>query len=255
MKTSRGWVALAAVLGGCEDPVLIQQMQLPVYASGGCTSPSDPAQGRLDRGILDVALRTNYVARPLYRNPLSQPVVMGLVVMEIHEGSPEGPLIGPPFSIYQTITVPPSDVNPGFRAAEIEVIPSQVGAALRAAVCQRRSTTAACPVSETASADRTLLLKFTAFGETTSGREVETPAFFFPVRVCCGCLLTFPTEARAPESVHRSPNCDQGAATPGPATCAVGQDVRVDCRLCSTTDPQCQPPGYAADPRAPACAP
>jgi hypothetical protein len=246
-------VLAAAALAGCEEPVLIQQMQLPTYAPGGCSVSSDPARGRLDRGVLDVALRTSYAARPLYRNPLSQTVIVSGVVVEIHESAPEGPLVGPPFTVYQTVTLPAEDVNPGYLAAETEIIPTQVGAALRSAVCQLERPTATCPASITSSVDRLLLVKLIAFGESSSGSEFETPPFMFPVRVCCGCLVTFPTEARAPESVHRSPNCDQGAATPGPANCAVGQDVSVDCRLCSTSNPFCQPAGYATDPAAPAC--
>lgn len=244
----------AAALVGCEDPVLIQQMQLPTYAAGGCTVSSDPARGRLDRGVFDVALRTSYSARPLYRNPHSQAAIVHGVIVEIHEGSPEGPLVGQPFTAYQTVTLPSADVGAGFLAAETELVPPQIGAALRLAVCQSGPATADCPVALTASADRLLLIKLTAFGETVSGSEFETPPFMFPVRVCCGCLVTFPTEARAPDTVHRSPNCDQGAAAPGPANCAPGQDVSVDCRLCSTTNAFCQPPGYARDPSAPACA-
>lgn len=255
MTPSWGWILLAAAaLCGCEDPVLIQQMQLPTYAPGGCTVSSDPARGRLDRGTFDVALRSSYAARPLYRNPLSQMVIVRGVVVEIREDAPEGPLVGQPFSVYQSVTVPAEDANPGFLAAETEVIPPQVGEALRATVCRLQRATAACPTPTVSSIDRQLLVKLTAFGETASGSEFETPPFFFPVRVCCGCLVAFPTDARAPESAHRSPNCDLGAATPGPANCALGQDVSVDCRLCSTTNALCQPAGYASDPAAPSCA-
>ena len=249
-------MALAAALGGCAgDPVLIQQMQLPEYTPGGCAAPSNPARSRLDRGTFDVALRDRYVGRPLFRNPLSQPVIVRGVVMTIREGSPDGPLVGPTFSVYQTVTLPAADGSPGYLAAEMEMIPTQVGLALRSAVCRSAPPTAACPSPRADSLDRSLLLTLTAFGETSSGSEFEAPPFTFPVRVCCGCLLTFPPESRAPESVHRSPNCDQGSAPQGPANCALGQDLPVDCRLCSGSNPRCQPAGYATDPAAAACSP
>lgn len=256
MKTSKGWATLAAALVGCaSDPVLIQQMQLPEYTPGGCTAPSNPARSRLDRGTFDVALRERYVARPLFRNPLSQPAIVRGVVMAIREGSPDGPLVGPTFSVFQTVTLPAADETPGYLAAEMEVIPPQIGIALRSAVCRSRPPTEACPSPGADSSDRSLLLTLAAFGETSSGSEFEAPPFTFPVRVCCGCLLSFPPESRAPEAVHRSPNCDQGSAPQGPASCALGQDLTVDCRLCSGSNPRCQPVGYATDPAAAACAP
>ncbi|TAK26830.1 MAG: hypothetical protein EPO40_19140 [Myxococcaceae bacterium] len=256
-RSSRLWeLGMAAALGGCaSDPVLIQQMQLPEYTPGGCTAPSNPTRSRLDRGTFDVGLRNRYVGRPLFRNPLTQPVIVRGVVMTIREGSPDGPLVGPTFTAYQTVTLPAADGAPGYLAAEMEMIPAQVGSALRSAVCRFEPTTAACPVPRTTSVDRSLLLTITAFGETSSGSEFEAPPFTFPVRVCCGCLVTFSPESRAPEVVHRSPNCDQGSASQGPASCALGQDLSVDCRLCSGANPQCQPAGYATDPAAAACAP
>lgn len=257
MKPSRAGVGLAVGLLGCGGTVIIQQMQLPTFAPGACTASANPVGSRLDRGTFDVALRNRYTARPLFRNSSSSRVFVRGLVVRITEGSPDGPLVAPPFTVFQTVRVPPDDEAAGFIAAAFDVVPPQVGEALRAVVCRADSTgvSSACPVPRTASVDRQLLVGLTAFGETGSGGEFETLPFHFPVRVCCGCLISFPLESRAPESAHRSPNCNHGVPPTGPASCEPGQDLPLDCRFCSNTNPACQPVGYATDPRAPTCGP
>ena len=89
-------------------------------------------------------------------------------------------------------------------------------------------------------------------GLTTSGTEVFSNVFNYPLDVCRGCLLEFP-----PESVSEAdplPNC---LATPEdstelPSDCAAGQDSELDCRVCRNilestganpleVDAQCEP--------------
>ena len=257
-RSSAGWWVLAVVLPGCGGEVFIEQMQLSAMTSGVCTIPSTSSAPHIDQGTFDLALGESYSVLPLFQNTISATVQVLGVVVQLREGSPDGPLIGSAFTVYSTITIPAADDGPGRRAGTIEVIPPQVAAVLQSAVCSINPSTprtAACPVPSYSSANRRLIVTLTAFGETASGSEVETPPFTFPVVVCCGCLITFPTEARAPVSEHRSPNCNFGMASPGPASCRLGQDLPVDCRLCSGTTPFCQPPGFATDPTAPACAP
>lgn len=256
MRRAVGWLGLAAGLGGCGGEVMIEQVQRPAVSAGVCSVPTDPAQPHVDEGVFDVALRDAYAANLLLQSTLSSTARLAGVVVEIHEGSPEGPLVGVPFTVYQSATVPADDGVPGRRAATFELVPRQIAMALRAAVCvidPSRPATPACPVPRYTSADRRLVIALKAFGETSGGSDFEARPFVFPVRVCCGCLVTFPTEARAPDAVHRSPNCNQGMAPPTPAVCALGQDLPVDCRLCSVTNPFCQPPGHATDPAAAAC--
>ncbi len=250
-RSSAGWWVLAAALPGCAGEVFIEQMQLPAMTGGVCSIPSTTSAPHIDNGTFDVALGGSYSVLPLLQNTISATVRLQGFVVELREGSPEGVLVGLPFTVAQTVTIPEADGGPGRRAASVEVIPQQVAAALRSAVCvinPNPPTTAACPVPRYTSADRRVVVKLRAFGETPSGSEVETPTYIFPISVCCGCLVTFPPDSRAPMTLHRSPNCNQGVAPQSPASCRIGQDLPVDCRLCSSTNPFCQPTYFATHP-------
>jgi len=68
-------------------------------------------------------------------------------------------------------------------------------------------------------------------GLTTSGSEVESNVFNYPLDVCRGCLLEFPPESVSDEDPI--PNC---LAVPEdssdlPSACAAGQDIGLDCRV------------------------
>ncbi|MBI2895200.1 MAG: hypothetical protein HYY06_16720 [Deltaproteobacteria bacterium] len=66
-------------------------------------------------------------------------------------------------------------------------------------------------------------------GLTNGGVAVETPEFFFPVDLCCGCLVACTAEADDPDQPGGD-CCVSSAPTEG--ACNPGQDVGVDCRFC-----------------------
>jgi hypothetical protein len=252
---------------GCVDNTMslyIRQVQTPTVSGSTCMFTSDPSSPRIAEGTLDVALRDNYTMAPLLANQLVQRASMeqqrtetstlnieGFVV-ELHEGSPDGPLVGPAFSIYQNVVVPAAmaATTPGYSYAQIQVIPPQVGNALRSAVCQidRTGVNESCPVYRVTSVNRRILVKLTAFGASLGQNNVESTPFFFPVTVCCGCLITFPVDSDAPATMTTGVgrDCNGGSAPLSQATCALGQDFPVDCRLCSAAHPEfCQPRGFS----------
>jgi len=146
------------------------------------------------------------------------------------------------------VVVPPSVVpgTPGYGAASIEVISPQVAAALRATVCRvdQSDVSPQCPVARRTSADRRVVVSLVAFGDASERDVFDTTPFHFPITVCCGCLITFPTDSVLASSTV--PNCDHGAPVPGLADCALGQDHPVDCRSCAADHPElCQPRGYS----------
>lgn len=266
-----GALALCGVLTapvGCVDntlSVFIRQVQAPTVAGVTCNYSIDPTGQTITEGTLDVALRNSYTMAPLIANQLiarsnmemrrletSTVNIQGFVI-ELHEGSPEGPLVGPAFSVYQNVVIPAalSSAVPGYGFAQIQVIPPQVGEALKAAVCRIDNTgvTADCPVPRVTSVNRRILVKVIAFGESLGQNVVESAPFFLPLTVCCGCLLTFPPESDAPATTMGAgvgPDCNSGMAVIGPASCALGQDFPVDCRYCSGSgNPLCQPRGYS----------
>ncbi|MDB4927908.1 MAG: hypothetical protein JWM10_392 [Myxococcaceae bacterium] len=275
LKASRAHLG-ALVLGGvltssvgCVDntvSVFIRQIQRPVVTGVTCTFNNDPTSTIITEGTLDVALKDSYTLRPLIANQLVTGANMDQrrietsflniegFVIELREGSPEGPLVGPAFSIYQNVVVPASVApgTPGYAATSITVIPPQVASALRSAVCQfdTAGVTPECPVVRiAASVNRRILVKMTAFGSSTGQHDVESTPFYFPVTVCCGCLLTFPNGSDTIEvDGDQRPDCNSGMAMP---TCAdtLGQDDPVDCRSCASTNPSiCQPRGFSTNP-------
>jgi len=260
-----GGVLMSAV--GCVDntvSVYVRQVQAPTVSGAMCTVTSDPTSARISEGTLDVALRDSYTMSPLLANQLitrasmeqlrAETTTLNLqgFVIELHEGSPEGALVGPAFSVYQNVVVPSAIAagTPGYAVAQIQVIPPQIGQALKAAVCRidRTGVTSDCPVPRVASVNRRILVKMTAFGESLGQNSVEATPFYFPVTVCCGCLVQFPIESDAPESMTSGvgPDCNNGMPIIGPSFCAPGQDFPVDCRSCSSANPEfCQPRGYS----------
>ena len=273
-----GALVLGSVLtsaAGCVEntvSVYIRQVQAPTVAGALCMVTPYPLSQSISEGTLDVSLRDSYTMTPLIANQLvtrasmdqlraetSTINIQGFVV-ELHEGSPEGPLVGPAFSVYQNVVVPAalSANTPGYAFARLQVIPPQVGVALRGAVCQidRTGVNESCPVYRVVSVNRTILVKLTAFGASLGGNNVESAPFYFPVTVCCGCLITFPVDADAPATMTTGvgPDCNNGMPLIGPASCNLGQDFPVDCRFCSSAHPEfCQPRGFS--PNGSTCAP
>lgn len=265
-----GALVLGGVLtaaSGCVDntvSVYIRQVQSPTVAGTMCTVTSDPTSQSITEGVLDVALVDSYTLTPLIANQLITGASMELrraetstlniqgFVIELHEGSPEGALVGPAFSVYQNVVVPAalSAGTPGYATARIQVIPPQIGQALRTAVCRfdRTGVTTDCPVPRVASVNRRILVKMTAFGESLGQNAVESTPFYFPVTVCCGCLIQFPLESDAPETMTSGvgPDCNNGMPIINASSCSPGQDFAVDCRMCSSANPEfCQPRGYS----------
>lgn len=251
----------------CENnavSLFIRQMQPPLVAGVMCIIPLDPNIGRVAEGIMDVGIRDDYLANPLLQSSLVQTanptfgrvesngaIIDGFVI-ELRDGSPEGPLVEVPFSVYQTSFVAPSLAGtPSFAATTVQVIPPGIGARLRNEVCviDRQGVTADCPVPRVRERVKRIIVRMTAFGHTQGNISLETPTFDFPVNVCCGCTVQFPPDANAAETVYPGPDCNSGIPILGPATCAPGQDFLLDCRACAASDPDfCQPRGFQSRP-------
>jgi hypothetical protein len=89
----------------------------------------------------------------------------------------------------------------------------------------------------------TVLVTVKFKGVTSSGTEVESNEFDFPLDICAGCLLFY-----APNTIFEdddgSPTCEylgealteDSVVVPPEISipCLIGQDVAVDCRLCRT---------------------
>ena len=266
-----GAVTLGATLmggTGCVDnevSFFIRQVQAPLpMGLSQCIIPMDPAANRVFEGTLDVGLRDDYRMAPLLASQVAARADMQMnrpetsvisvegFVIEIHEGSPDGPIIGRPFTVYQSSTIlPPIAGQIAYGVTELQVIPPTIVNALRAQVCTFDTTnvTAQCPVPVITSNPRRLIVRILAFGHTLGTGPVETPVFDFPVNVCCGCLVNFPPDADTPDMVYPGPDCSNGSAM---QACNLGQDAPADCRLCAGTNRTfCQPRGFTTNPMMP----
>jgi hypothetical protein len=227
----------------------IRQLQSAAPSGATCAIPRTPAAEPVTRGILDVALRDEYLVRPLFEWTGTSPVQVTTLAIELREGTPDGPLIGDRFSISLSAQIPGATAaGSGFESAELAAIPRQIGSALRNAVCQIDASspaTAECPAVRSSSVPRTVLLGLTASGRSDSACVVLAAPVRLIIEVCCGCLLRFPAESDAP--ARPGPDCSAGGAPGGPASCTPGQDFPTDCRLCAGTNPAfCHPRGYSA---------
>lgn len=268
MISARGGLLAVAALGlnlGCEQNAVtffITQMNAPQIAGTTCTVPDDPNSARIAEGIMDVGLRDDYFVSPLLQNSLvataspsfgrvetANIIVQGFVV-ELHDGSPEGALIERPFSVYQSTLVPVGVGGlPSYQVSTLQVIPPPVGQRLRTEVCviDTQGVTENCPVPRIRQRVKRIIVRLSAFGATQGHLDVETPTFDFPVNVCCGCTVQFPSDSDQAEMLRPGPDCSSGLAVASQGACNPGMDFPLDCRFCASANPQfCQPRGYRA---------
>lgn len=240
----------------------IRQMNAPQVSGTTCTIPIEPTAQRIAEGTMDVGIRDDYFVSPLMQNALvavanpnfgrieSNGVNVQGFVVELHEGSPDGALIERPFSVYQTTFVPAAVAGaPSFQIATLQVIPPPIGQRLRSEVCviDRTGVTENCPVPRIRERVKRIIVRINAFGETQGHVPIESPVYDFPVNVCCGCTVTFPSDSDQSEMLRPGPDCSAGVALVGPAQCFPGMDFPLDCRACASSNPEfCQPRGFRA---------
>jgi hypothetical protein len=94
-------------------------------------------------------------------------------------------------------------------------------------------------VLPTALRDGYVIAEIKAFGKTLGGQDVESNVFKFPVQVCEGCLVTFPTSALDQEGNCAGSTTTEDAASP----CNWGQDTQVVCSACAAKYEVCRYPG------------
>ncbi len=223
-----------AFLAGCvdnEQSIFIQQVSAPPEG-GSCTITTD-AQGLfLGNGTLDVAFRVTYEATLLVGNQLAERGSRQQVRTESNRVAMEGSEVfavdnGTGEVVFGPNTVPGS----GFIDPSAGTDPSYgllgtvlfLGSASSGLVAQLRS-------GQLAGASITSHVR--VFGHTLGGTSVESGEFLFPITLCNGCLVTFPTDAT--DTTKTTPNCDLAASTGTTLTapCIPGQDDVVDCRVC-----------------------
>ncbi|HEY0465667.1 MAG TPA: hypothetical protein VGC79_15745, partial [Polyangiaceae bacterium] len=92
-----------------------------------------------------------------------------------------------------------------------------------------------------------VVAKIRVFGDTLGNVAVTSSELDFPIRICDGCLVTYPTAAADPTQPVGSPylctttpSTTQTTSEEGP--CIVGQDSAFPCTACSASMDLCRDP-------------
>lgn len=210
-----------------------------------CVVTPDPGSVFHTGGLLDVAFQGSYTLTPIIDNQMVARQSRESVRAESNGVQIDGAII----RLYETSdpNLPPEETAPVlefFSYASSYIEPESVGASIFVAIPPEytaRRYEDLCgfapggnPVGNFSPSTDLVLVGATVQGLTNGGLSVESPEFFFPVSLCCGCLLTCPAEADDPD-VDGPGNCDStDEVTTIP--CALGQDDDVDCRLARGTN-------------------
>ena len=217
---------LAALLVGCAEPRDMFFIQLVKVPSTDCNVDSSEDGYYRTAGVLDLAFSWQYFLTPLLRNQLSPRGSADDLRTEVNGIQVEGANIqlwqgGRPYQgnafdqFYQPAA---SYVHPGgVTATGFVAIRTEASAQLLETVLSEGSR----PVFVT--------VGVRMLGTTSGGIELETPEFFFTVRLCYGCLVTCPESSRPSEGGGLC----ESTEVPPDAPCWLGQDAMFDCRFCT----------------------
>lgn len=212
-----------------------------VYArkSGACTPKPEQESPIWAKGVIDTLFANDYTAALLVGNQITQRgsreqlrTETSRVILkgaEVQLETLEGAALADPFSSTATGFVDASTgTDPSLAIMYATLIPASVVPSLP---------------------NGTLLAKVRVFGDTLGGQEVESAELAFPIEVCRGCLVSYPSEARDPTADGTEYQCkvaddssDTAAATDVDLPCDLGIDVAVPCTACSGFYKECLRP-------------
>jgi hypothetical protein len=218
---------------------------------GTCTSTPDELAPSWSQGVLDVALAKEYYALLLVGNQLVQrgadPTQLRTETSKVELYSTDVQVLDENGNVYSyadatgTHTSEFSSPGSGFIDPSLGGISlfGLIGATL---IDYGTAQDLVAYTSQPTRPERALVASLIVHGRTLGGNELTTAAFTFPIRVCYGCLVTFPPEAVDP-SKKPAVNCQNTqATTAGVTACLIGQDVAVPCTACRQTNPSvCDP--------------
>ncbi len=234
---------LGAVVSACSLPHNDQSLFIrgilapPIVEVGSqCTYTADPTLPEIGNGILDVALSQTYTAQILVGNqlvPQSNPgqsiaesnriAIQGATVSITGSSLPGGSV--PAYTYLTTGFVDPSTgTDPSYGLVQVEIVNNQ------AALAAVSGLSVGCPQTHL------IIANVRVYGQTLGAQYVESNQIQFPISVCNGCLVSFPTGSDDPTQPGK--NCDGALASASSSAsiiqpCVIGQDQAVDCRLCN----------------------
>ncbi len=196
-----------------------------------CTVTAEESATLLGYGVLDVGLKLDYDASLLVGSQLTprgdkenlrtETMITVIEGAEVHLFDDEGAQVLE-FTVPASGTILPDEsASAGYGVINATLIPQTAGAELRDSLQPGQTVTRVAEVS--------------VFGKTVGGVDVESANIRYVVKVCRGCLVSFPSEA-----LNANGECARFDQEPAEIPCSAGQDAYVDCRLCATSQEVCR---------------
>lgn len=194
-----------------------------------CTVTAEESAPLLGYGVLDVGIKLDYDASLLVGSQLtprsdkenlrSETMITVIDGAEVHLYDDTGAELVEFTVPASGVILPEPSEAAGYGVINATLIPQSEGSRIQLSPGQVVTRVAEVSV----------------FGKTVGGLEVESAKIRYVIKVCLGCLVSFPTEALDPSG--QCMPTDQG---PEEVPCNLGQDALVDCRLCNTTNEICR---------------
>jgi len=204
-----------------------------------CVATPDSTSTLLAGGVMDVAFTQSYTGFLLVGNQLTErgsreqvrteTSRVALRGAEVTLTTLDGKLLGN-YSTVGTGFVDAAAGNvPAYAAMSVNIIPSALGA------------------SQALLDAKAVVAKIRVFGDTLGNTAVTSSELDFPIRICKGCLVGYPTSAADPlVPVGGAYLCTTAASTADTSSesppCVIGQDESFPCTTCSAAVELCRDP-------------
>ncbi|MEO8796373.1 MAG: hypothetical protein ABI551_00685, partial [Polyangiaceae bacterium] len=241
-----GFVALVGAFAACasnDASIVVRQIVAPPQPqNGACVYTADPTQPLISSGTMDVGLIASYtptilvsnqlIARADTNNVKAETARITLQGAVVHVSDTNNNEIKSFTSLGSGFIDPGTGGTPGYGAFGVTLIDPATAAAIAATLQPLES--------------KRVVVRFTVFGQTSGGQNLDADEYQFPVDVCNGCLVAFPagSQDEVLAAAEKKPNCKatSSSSSSGSTTipCVIGQDQAVDCRLCQGK-PACDP--------------
>jgi hypothetical protein len=233
---------LGAASAGCTDEQTgFFVMGNMLLDSGDCVVRAEGDATLLFSGLVDVALRPDYVGTLLVGSQLAprgdkgnlrtETMIASMTGAEVRLYNDTGALATAPFTVPAPGVIRPESSDSGFGIVEATLIPASTGADISVELTNYKQRS-------------TYVAEVVVFGKTIGGLEVETSPFTYVIRACEGCLIEFPPEVINPSDG----SCSVEGTDESDAPCRFGQDNPVSCTSCSVDNPFCRFPSETGRP-------
>jgi len=203
-----------------------------------CIAKPDNTATMLAGGVLDVSFRQSYTGFLLVGNQLTERGSREQLRTETSRVTLKGAEVtlttfdGKTLGNYSTVGTGFVNAAEGdvaaYTAMSVDIIPSALGS--------NPSLLAAGGV----------VAKIRVFGDTLGNIAVTSSQLDFPIRICSGCLVGYPTSANDPARPmgvdYKCTTSPTESQSSDPLPCVIGQDGGFPCTVCSAVSAVCRDP-------------